>query len=456
MPADGDGLTLEANAASASAPPAPLKFKITSDDFSGTTSLDAAWQAKPFMTAVVKPIVLKLNKRPHKEPVASEYLEAVEIDGVKLSSKLDLKVATVAQVVPAGTERVALTFGLAPPKELKFNVCAGRDLVSNEELSFTITLDSKFLKKSFHDAVIVPFVHYYNKRAHLPVEAKQCVQVHIDGIKAPGSTGTMVHEKTALQFLGRSPAVVELFFSWEAVARAEKLANGGGRQRDFSRLQFKVPISKATDVQNEKMLNFSHSELTAPDGPELAKKFNEYGPLKKLRHLYLEHNALGDGCGALSQCLNRKNTPELKRVMLNNNRVTSAGVVALVENWGAPRMSSGVEEVTTESNKADDDRRSPSLDMLVLEDNRINDEGALALGEAVASGALKVYEIRLHGNPAITPAVRERLTSEEFRQQGHGTHFRFDKRETGSVFDQEGNVVKELSQDPRSKALDIS
>ena len=69
MPADGDGLTLEANAASASAPPAPLKFKITSDDFSGTTSLDAAWQAKPFMTAVVKPIVLKLNKRPHKEPV---------------------------------------------------------------------------------------------------------------------------------------------------------------------------------------------------------------------------------------------------------------------------------------------------------------------------------------------------------------------------------------------------
>ena len=53
----------------------PLKLKITYDDFSLKTSLDAAWQAKPFLTAIVKPIVLKLNKREHKEPVAIEYLE---------------------------------------------------------------------------------------------------------------------------------------------------------------------------------------------------------------------------------------------------------------------------------------------------------------------------------------------------------------------------------------------
>ena len=33
------------------------------------------------------------------------------------------------------------------------------------------------MKKSFHDAVIVPFVHYYNKRVHVPTEAAKCVQV---------------------------------------------------------------------------------------------------------------------------------------------------------------------------------------------------------------------------------------------------------------------------------------
>lgn len=453
-----------------------MKFKITSDDYSATTSLDLSWQAKPFMNAVVKPVVMKLNRRPNKEPVDHKYLERVEVDGVAVAPALAAS-GSVAQVVRPGAQVVALTFGLAPPTALRFSVQS-----DTSEVSFTITLDAKFMKKSFFDAVVAPFVHYYNKRVMIPVEAKNCVQVNIDGVKAPGATGTTVHKKTAYEFLGRSPAEVKLFFSWEAVSRYEKLAAGKTRGADggYSRLAFKIPISKSTDCCNEKVLNYDHAELTYVDGAELAKKFREYAPLDKLKHLYLEHNALGDGIGALATALNRKNTPNLKRLVLANNRITSAGCVALAKHWGASPSEERIEDITDEKPKTaapparnmygapapsggpakasskEGDRRCPDLDMLVLEDNRIGDEGALALGVGVEGGSIFAHEIRMHGNPAITPATREKLCGADVVQQGHGVHFRFEKCDTGSCFTQEGDVVPELRKDPRSRALEMN
>jgi hypothetical protein len=154
--------------------PQPLKFKVVSDDYKATTTLDENWQAKPFLAAVVKPVAMKLNKRPDKEPVSADRLERVEIDGVEVDFSVQ---APVASVVPAGASTVELFFGLAPPKELKFSVSAG----GNSEMSFTITLDSKFMQKTFHDAVIVPvrsgklsYLHAQIRVADCPAAARAC------------------------------------------------------------------------------------------------------------------------------------------------------------------------------------------------------------------------------------------------------------------------------------------
>lgn len=429
-----DELSLEVN----DSPSAPLRFKvITTDGFSATTTLDAAWQAKSFMQAVVKPVVLKLNKRADKEPVAADLLERIEIDGVEVADDdVDLKTASVSSIVPAGTSQLLLSFGLAPPKELRFAVDA-----AGGDTSFTITLDAKFMHKSFHDAVLVPFVKYYNKRVHLPVEASGCVQVHIDGQKLAGSIGSLMHKKTALQLLGRAPAHATLFFSWDAVSQAERQAkskDGGG----YSRLHFKVPIHTAAEVVKEDVLNYDHSELTPADGVDLGAKLLEYGPLDKLKHVYLESNGLGDaGCGAIGRAVNRKNTKNLRRLVLSHNKIGSAGVVQLVAMWSGESRN---DPTPKELKLTDDERRSPPLDLLDLADNRIGDEGANALCDAAESGALKCREVRLHNNGAITPAARARLTAPAVGRQGMGVLFRFDAAAIQkSVFDHEGNVVPE-------------
>ena len=438
MPVDDEDevVVLEANE---TAPPPPLKFKVTTPDgFSGTTTLDAAWQAKPFLTAVVKPVVLKLNKRLDKEPVSANLLDRVEVDGEEVAEDCDLAKASVSSVVAPGSSEVQLTFGIAPPRELKFAVEA-----YGGETSFTITLDAKFMQKSFHDAVIVPFVKYYNKRVHLPVEASSCVQVNIDGVKAKGSMESVVRKKTALQFVGRAPAVVTLFFSWEAVTSAERAANKTGTSgRGYSQLPFKVACSKMEHMCKDEALDWDHKELSPADGIELSAKIFEYGPLDKLRHYYLHSNSLGDvGVAAVGRCINGKFTKNMKRLDLSHNKISSAGIVALVGMWsGASRESPHKRELEM----TDEQRKAPHLDLLNLEHNRIGDEGVHALCDAVESGALKCREVRLFGNGAITPAARSRAYSQPIYRQGCGVIFEFDDlANRAPVFDQEGKVVAE-------------
>ena len=86
---------------------------------------------------------------------------------------------------------------------------------------------------------------------------------------------------------------------------------------------------------------------------------------------------------------------------------------------------------------------------LVLRRNKLDDL-ALCLPALAALPALTRLDVshnflrRLHGNGAITPAVREQLHAPAMVRQGLGCHFNFDDTSTGSVFDQEGNVVPEL------------
>ena len=58
-----------------------VKVQVDGETFSATLTLDEKWLSKPFVQTVVKPVVLKLNKRPDVENVSAEYLVRVEIDG---------------------------------------------------------------------------------------------------------------------------------------------------------------------------------------------------------------------------------------------------------------------------------------------------------------------------------------------------------------------------------------
>ena len=460
MAAD-DGPSLEGNdiaaldIADAPAPEPPRKFKVVSDGFSATISLDTAWQAKPFLQGVVKPLVLKLNKRKDAEPVAAELLERVEVDGVDVVLGFITKSRTAAEVVPKGAEKVELFFGMAPPPELKFKV-------KSSGIEFTITLDAKFMRKTFYDAVVVPFVTMYNRRTHIPVEAGKIVQVHIDGSKKSGAMGKELN-KTALTFLGRHPGLVELFFSWEAVEQASKKAS-----TEYSRLGFKVAIQNAGEFQKQGELEYDHCELNAADGVELGRKMNEFGPLKKLkcavqgypsntpllpllplpprhclsclsslphatrasappllgRYIFLAHNALSDaGIAGLALALTRTNTPILKKLHLSHNRITNAGVKAFSEVFDAKSHV------------------SPDLQQLDFEDNYIGDEGCDALAAAIGSGNLIAKELWLHGNTAVTPTKRGALKAQLGDPAApHKSIVLFDPVSTGSPFHEDGTI----------------
>ena len=142
MPEEDAGPSLESNVdiseAEVAAPAPPRKFKVVSDGYSATISLDASWQAKPFMLGVVKPLVIKLNKRQDKEAVSGERLERIEVDGVDVPLGFITKTRSAAEVVPADAAQVELFFGLAPPDVLKFKVKDGGSL--RETVEFTITL----------------------------------------------------------------------------------------------------------------------------------------------------------------------------------------------------------------------------------------------------------------------------------------------------------------------------
>jgi hypothetical protein len=229
-------------------PPAPgaapvtQRFKVVSDGLSATISLEAKWLAKPFAQAVVQTVVLKLNKRPNVEPVAVESLEGIEIDGEQVA--LPGASTTVAEVVPPMAQLVRLTFGETPPHQMRFVVHAGT-------IEITITLDAKFMRKSFTEAVVKPFVTMYNKRSALPVTADECVAVLVDDDEVkyryevkdrPGSyhVEAAVNVKSAYQFLGRYPSHVELFFSAEAVAARTKPRST--HERPHEALRYKVRL----------------------------------------------------------------------------------------------------------------------------------------------------------------------------------------------------------------------
>jgi len=310
--------------------------------------------------------------------------------------------ATAEAVVPIGVEVVTLSFGRAPPDFLKFSVTSGSDS------SFTITLDQKFMRKTFMDAVVVPFVTMHNRRhPGGQLEAQQLVEVHLDGQKVGGHLPTQV-KKTAFAFLGHHPAVCELFFSWAAVKAKEKLPHQG--------LRFKIWVGSAGEWQKEKDFEWDHKELNSADGVELGRQLQSLGPFKDLKRLYLGHNTLGDvGVAAIMPHLNRKHTPSLIRLQLSKNRIGNAGVKAICDAWDP----------------------SPNLHLLTLDENWIGDEGARLLLEAAKSDMLLAQECHLFLNPGISNELKA-LLKEVNKAGDRKCLFNFNEPDTGHVWDDRG------------------
>ena len=47
-----------------------------------------------------------------------------------------------------------------------------------------VTLDRRWLAKSFSDAIVVPFLSIYNKKQFVPVKPADLTEILIDGVKA--------------------------------------------------------------------------------------------------------------------------------------------------------------------------------------------------------------------------------------------------------------------------------
>ncbi len=226
---------------------APLKFKVSCDGYSLTIGpLDAKWQAKPFASAVLKPFISKFNARPDKVNVVLDCLQKVVIDGEPLATPSTEPSTLVSDVVKPGASLIELSFGPAPPDSLRFTVHSGH---GESVIELKITLDRRFLRKSFADAVVAPFVQMYNRRVHTPVTPAQLVEFHVDGVKPSGSCGAL-KAREALSVLGHHPAQVRLFFSWDDVAQA-------GKRDTSSRFRFNVRAD-AAELQKARELEWDH------------------------------------------------------------------------------------------------------------------------------------------------------------------------------------------------------
>ena len=357
----------------------PRKFKVACEGQLATLTLDAAWLARPFMKGVVENMARRCGIKGISD--LSAILQSVEIDGTEVADLEAVKAATAADVVPEGAQTVRLRFGAPPPQEIKFKVH------SPLNPSFTITLNRKFMQRSFFDAVVVPYVAFHNKRrgeGDQVLDADSLVTFKVDGALPPGDDAPSVaRSASALSLLGPHPAHSELFFSPGSVSLSSQLMP--------PELHCKVYVGTAAEMQQQKEYSWDFKGLHANDGICFARHIQLAAPLGELKRLYLSHNELADaGLEGLARALNLTTTPALKRLFLSHNRISDVGLRSIAKIWSPGVM--------------------PQLEMLALDENWITSQGAQVLLEMAESGALIANETRLHGNTGISPDARARMT----------------------------------------------
>ncbi len=342
---------------------------VCAGDVSLRITLDAKWQARPLMQAVAKPFAKSYNERvPEAEAVSVAGLERAEVDGREVDPA-----ALVSEVVPQSARRIDLVFGAPPPREIKVAVAADGGFV------LKITLDSRWMGRTFDEAVVVPYLSVYNKRVDSVRNAlapSQLFEVHVNGSKLDGPVTDLRATPAGVALRHRHVSHVDLYFSAAAVGAAS------ASSRVSHNLRF-VCTMTPDDYRASTELVWHHQGFNAGDAAAMASRLLGAAPLKKLKYVYLYNNDLRDaGVGAIARALTREHTPALKQLLLNANRIGSDGAIAL----------------------ADGCNRSPELDLIALHSNHIGDDGVRALAHAMRRRTLTTQKMTLHTNPEISAA----------------------------------------------------
>ena len=325
-----------------------------------TLTLDQKFLQKSAHDAIIRPILIKLNK-----PLAA--LERVLLNQTKLSAQALND--PVGHLLLDAACNIMVEFSETYCEQLKLNVCA-------DDIFIKITLDNKWMRRSFRDAVVQPFLTVFNKRNASMTKAESLVEVHVDGSKVSLELASMLALPTE-RAIGYRCSNIDLYFSLEAIRSSNMLRPATFKWRGIY-----------DDLSRTKELVWHHLGLNNSDGIEIAKQLNAISPLKSLKYIYLYNNRLGDqGVCALAPLLKREHAPALLQVHLNNNRIGDVGAAAI----------------------ASDCNPSPDLDVMSLHDNMIGDAGASAIAQALEARRLKVGRLLLYGNPAISTSCREQL-----------------------------------------------
>lgn len=314
-------------------------------------SLSEAWRRKPFDAAVVGPFVKSVNQKaaasadgPSSKLLAAESLERVLVDGTDLS--IERATAPVASVLVAQPTCVHLVFGRLPLQTRQFFVrCA--------EVELKITLDAKWQKRTFRDAVVSPFLKSYNARAELPVTAAMLTAVRFDGEQTMVDAGQPV-----MRVLPEQLTTVELFFG-AAPTAAEEQARFWRKVGLAPRMACGSPRADVRDQLRElHAIEWHHRRLFACDGGMIARLLGAAQPLRRCERIDLNSNELGcDGVAALAGALTQAAVPALTHLFLHHNRIADRGALALAH------------------------ARLPRLRVLMLQHNEIGDAGLDAFGE---------------------------------------------------------------------------
>ena len=241
---------------------AELKFSVACGDVSMRITLAAKWQARPFELAVVKAFVASYNKKlPEADAVSVSGLQRVAIDGVELEDALE-KIqdaqALASTLVAPSVERVELFFGAPPPREIKVVVKA------DSQNETKITLDRRWMAKSFEEAVVVPYLSLYNKRTFAQLEPAKLHEVHLQGAKLELSAREARQRPAGRLLQFRDGTHVDLYFSKGAVQTGAALAKAHASR-------FDIRYSRA-DYQQAVELVWHHHGLNAGDASSLVKQ----------------------------------------------------------------------------------------------------------------------------------------------------------------------------------------
>ena len=250
----------------------PLQFQVCHLQLELKITLDAKWQQRSFVDAVVEPFARAYNKKSPPRPVASDKLSCVLCDGVEVT---DLTRAAAA-VVPPGTQKVLLFFGQRPAAS-QLRGAVGPSLLSQSEQR-----DQFFAK---------------------------------------------VRSYSGLQHCSRS--------RWPAHNSAppeNPVAKPHSKCRTVLRWQVNSSPAKLQDKVTAE-LRWNRCKLQPSDGVPLAAAL---GPLTmkvfpKLFSIDLSDNDLRDeGVEALSRVISIEHMPKLKDLYLHSCRVGDKGVMALI------------------------------------------------------------------------------------------------------------------------------